>query len=143
MSEEDYNNLINELFQSDEWEKRAEAARKIGSLGEGRATNLLVRALKKEQDPSVINRIIEALGRIKDPKATMPIIDFLKTELNKSNPDNTRLFIIVESLMKIGDKRALSHLGILRNSCEADIKALTEEALQCIDPDWKRHVKEV
>ncbi|MBN1802673.1 MAG: HEAT repeat domain-containing protein [Candidatus Lokiarchaeota archaeon] len=142
MSEEEYNKLVNQLFQSEEWEKRAEAARKIGSLGEGRATNLLVRALNKEEDPSVLNRIIEALGRIRNAKATMPIIDFLKKELDKPIPDNTRLFIIVESLMKIGDKRALSQLGLLYDSCEADIKALTEEALQCIDPQWKTHLKE-
>ncbi|MFX1397243.1 MAG: HEAT repeat domain-containing protein [Promethearchaeota archaeon] len=143
MVEEEYNELVKLLFHSKKWEKRAEAARKIGSLSDGKATNILVRALNKEEDPSVINRIIEALGKIKDAKATMPVIEFLKKELEKSEPDNTRLFIIVESLMRIGDKRALSHLGLLHESCEADIKALTVEALECIDPDWKTTLKQV
>lgn len=141
MDNETYNELVNQLFTSSKWEKRAEAAREIGHLGEAKATNLLFRALKSEKDPTVINNIIEAMGRIKDPKATMPIVDFLKEELEKDEPDKTRLFIIVESLMKIGDKRALTHLGLLYNSCEADIKNITEEALECINPKWKETIK--
>ena len=114
---------------------------KIGHLKDGKATNLLVRALKSEKDPIVINSIIEAFGRIKNPKATMPIIEFLKKELENDDPDKTRLFVIIESLMKIGDKRALTHLGLLHKSCEADIKTITEEALECIDPMWKENLK--
>jgi HEAT repeat protein len=141
MENETYNKLVNQLFTSAKWEKRAEAAREIGHLGEAKATNLLFRALKSEKDAVVTNSIIEAMGRIKDPKATMPIIDFLKAELEKDDPDKNRLFVIVESLMKIGDKRALTHLGLLYNSCEADIKNITEEALECIDPNWKENIK--
>ena len=141
MENEKYNELVNQLFTSTKWEKRAEAARGIGHLGEAKATNLLFKALKSENDPIVTNSIIEAMGKIKDPKATMPIVDFLKEELEKNEPDKTRLFIIVESLMKIGDKRALTHLGLLHNSCEADIKTITEEALECIDPQWKDNLK--
>jgi len=141
MENDNYNELVNQLFTSSKWEKRAEAAREIGHLGEAKATNLLFRALKSEKDSIVINNIVEAMGRIKDPKATMPIIDFLKEELEKDEPDKTRLFIIVESLMKIGDKRALTHLGLLYDSCEADIKSITEEALTCIDPKWKQNLK--
>ena len=139
--EEQYNLLIKKLFGSENWEDRAEAARKIGHLEQGRATNLLIKALQNEKDDVVINRIIEALGRIKNAKATLPIIDFLKKELQKKEPNKNRLFIIVESLMKISDKRALSHLGLLYDSCEADIKDVTEEALKCIDPNWKENLK--
>jgi len=139
--EEQYNLLIKQLFGSEKWEERAEAARKIGHLEQGRATNILIRALQKENDEVVINRIIEALGRIKNAKATMPIIEFLKKELQKQGPNKKHLFTIVESLMKISDKRALSHLGLLYESCEADIKEVTEEALRCIDPNWKENLK--
>jgi len=139
--EDQYNLLIKQLFGSEKWEERAEAARKIGHLEQGRATNILIKALQKENDEVVINRIIEALGRIKNAKATMPIIEFLKKELQKVDPNKKRLFTIVESLMKISDKRALSHLGILYKSCEADIKEVTEEALRCIDPNWKENLK--
>ena len=141
MDNDNYNELVHQLFTSTKWEKRAEAAREIGHLGEAKATNLLVRALKSEKDPIVINSIIEAFGRIKDPKATMPITDFLKKEIESEEPDKTRLFVIMESLIKIGDKRALTHLGLLYSSCEADLKAITEEALKCIDINWKENLK--
>ena len=139
--EEQYNFLVKQLFGSEKWEDRAEAARKIGHLEQGKATNLLIRALQVEKDEVVINRIIEALGRIKNAKATMPIVEFLKKELEKEEPDKKRLFAIVESLMKISDKRALHHLGLLLESCDADIKEVTEEALKCIEPNWKENLK--
>jgi HEAT repeat protein len=140
---EDYNKHVKVLFSSSNWKNRAIAAQNIGQMKEARATNILSRALKSEKDIVVINRIIEAMGEIRDPKATMLIIDFLKEELEKSeeNQDKTRLFIIIESLMKIGDKRALEHLGILLDSCHNDIRKLTEEAFECIDPNWKMNVK--
>ncbi|MFX1572107.1 MAG: HEAT repeat domain-containing protein [Promethearchaeota archaeon] len=140
---EAFNRNVKALFDSSNWKDRAIAAQKLGQLKEARATNILTRALKSEGDAAVINRIIEAMGEIRDPKATMLIIDFLKEELKKpeEDQDKTRLFIIIESLMKIGDKRALEHLGILLESCHNDIRKLTEEAFECIDPNWKMNVK--
>ena len=137
----EYNLAIKNLFHGKIME-RATAARQIGHLKEGRATNLLVRALNSEEDSIVINRIIEAMGEIKDAKATMVIVELLKRELEKhdSEQDKSLLFLIVESLMKIGDKRALEHLGLLSRSCESDLKALTEEAIKCIDPNWKENL---
>ena len=140
---EAFNEYIKTLFNSSSFKERAIAAQNLGHLKEGRAINLLVRALKSENDDVVINRIIEAMGEIGDPKATMLIIEFLKQELEKSEEvqDKTRLFIIIESLMKIGDRRALEHLGILLDSCYSDIRKLTKEAFECIDPEWKINVK--
>ena len=137
----EYNLAIKNLFHGEIME-RASAARQIGHLKEGRATNILVRALNSEQDSIVINRIIEAMGEIKDAKATMVIVELLKRELDKheNEQDKSLLFLIVESLMKIGDRRALEHLGILSQSCESDLKELTEEAIECIDPDWKKNL---
>jgi len=137
----EYNLAIKNLFHGKIME-RASAARQIGHFKEGRATNLLVRALNSEEDPIVMNRIIEAMGEIKDAKATMVIVEILKRELKKheSEQDKSLLFLIVESLMKIGDKRALEHLGLLSRSCESDLKKLTEEAIECIDPNWKENL---
>ena len=139
----EYNLAIKNLFHGKIME-RASAARQIGHLKEGRATNLLVRALNSEEDPIVMSRIIEAMGEIKDAKATMVIVEILKRELKKheSEQDKSLLFLIVESLMKIGDKRALEHLGLLSRSCESDLKKLTEEAIECIDPNWKENLTE-
>jgi HEAT repeat protein len=142
---EAFNEYIKTLFNSSSFKERAIAAQNLGNLKEGRAINILARALKSEEDEVVINRIIEAMGEIGDPKATMLIIDFLKQELGKSeeDQDKTRLFIVIESLMKIGDKRALEHLGILLDSCHSDIRKLTVEAFECIDPDWKLNIKSI
>jgi HEAT repeat protein len=140
----EFNLAMKNLFHGEVME-RATAARKLGHLKEGRATNLLVKALNSEEDPIVINRIIEAMGLIKDPKATIPIVNILKQEIEKPEElqDKGRIFIIIESLMKIGDKRALEHLGILLDSCYEDIRKLTEEAFECIDPNFKLNLKKI
>ena len=137
----DFNNAIKNLFHGEVME-RVTAAKKLGDMKDGRATNLLIRALKSEKDDIVINRIIEALGDIKNSKATIPIAELLKAETQKpeEEQDKTRLFLIIESLMKIGDKRALAHLGILLNSCHSDIRKLTEEAFECIDLNWRENI---
>ena len=137
----EYNLAIKNLFHGKIME-RASAARQIGHFKDGRATNILARALNSEKDSVVINRIIEAMGEVNDAKATMVIVELLKRELVKheSKQDKSLLFLIVESLMKIGDKRALEHLGLLSRSCESDLKKLTEEAIECIDPNWKENI---
>lgn len=140
-SKETFSEYTKLLFKGKKWEERANAALKLGHFKDNANVDSLIKALKIEKDPAVIDRIIEALGNLKQNKATLPIIDFLKRELSKENQDKTRLFLIIESLMKIGDKRALTHLGILLNSCEEDIRTRTEEAFNCIDPTWKENVK--
>ena len=138
-----FNKAIKNLFHGKSWEQRATAASELGKLKEARATNLLTKALNSEKDPVVINRIIEAMGKIKDPKATIIIIEFLKKELElpEEKQNKKRLFLIIESLMKIGDKRALEHLGVLLNSCDSDIRSLTEDAFKCIDINWRNNLK--
>ncbi len=140
---ESFNTAMKNLFHGDSWEQRAAAAIELGKLKDSRATNLLAKAINSEKDSVVINRIIEAMGKIRDPKATMVIIHFLKQELEfpEEEQNKNRLFVIIESLMKIGDKRALEHLGILLNSCDSDIRSLTEDAFECIDLNWKQNIK--
>jgi HEAT repeat protein len=142
---EEFDLAIKTLFQGKTWNERAEAARQLGKFKDARATNLLSRALNSEKDEVVINRIIEAMGKIKDAKATMQIVNFLnqELELQEDEQNKKRFFIIIESLMKIGDKRALEHLGILLNSCHSEIRELTEQAFECIDPDWKQNLKKL
>ncbi len=137
----DFNENLRRLFNEEKWEDRAYAARNLGYMRDGRAVNLLVKAFKSEKNPSVINRIIEALGRIGHPKATMSIIEVLKREFDREFIDKMRLFYIIESLMKIGDERALAYLNILFNSSDTEIKDLTLEALDCIDPHWQKNIE--
>lgn len=136
------NKAIYNLFNAESTMERAKAANHLGYLKDGRAINSLAKALNSEKDQVVVNRIIEAMGEIKNPKATMLIVKILKEELKlpEENQDKQRLFLIIESLMKIGDKRALEHLGILLNSCHEDIRNLTAEAFECIDLNWRKNV---
>jgi len=136
-----FNTLIKKLFHDEDWQKRAEAARQLGLLKDGRATNLMCRALRSEKDHIVINKIIEALGRIRDGRATLRIIEQLKQEQEKYEPDKYRIIYIIESLTRIKDKRALAYLGPLLDSSDSEIKSLTLNAFNIIEPSWKEIIE--
>jgi HEAT repeat protein len=136
-----YNSLIKDLFHNEDWQKRAEASRELGIMGEGRAVNLLCRALRSEEDHIVTNRIIEALGRIGDGRATLRIIEKLKEELNQSDIDRYRIIYIIDALKNIKDKRALEYIGSFLNSSDEEIKNLTQEAFDYIEPNWREIIK--
>lgn len=136
-----FNSLIKQLFHDDDWQKRADAARELGIMKEGRSVNLLCRALRSEEDHLVINKIIESLGRIGDGKATLRIIEKLKDELNSSEPDKFRIIYILEALKKLKDKRALVYIGTFLDSSDMDIKNVTQEVFDSIEPNWKEIVK--
>ncbi len=132
-----YNALIKQLFHDEDWQKRAEAARELGIMEEGRAVNLLCRALRSEKDHLVINRIIEALGKIKDGRATLRIIEKLLEELDKSENDKFRIIYILEALKSIKDKRVLEYIGLFLNSSDKKLKNLTQEIFDLIEPEWR------
>ena len=138
-----FNALIKQLFHDRDHQKRAEAARQLGFLRDGRAVNLLCRALKNEYDSMVVNRIIEALGQIGDGRATLGIIEKLKEELDKPEIEKNKLKIIfiIESFMKIKDKRALVFIGHFLNSTDDKLKILAQKAFDEIEPNW-RHILE-
>ncbi len=140
------NDYIRIIFHDEEWEKRAEAARKLGYLQDTRAVNLMCRALINEKDYMVINRIIEALGRLGNPKATLVIVNKLKEEiknfLEKESVDKYRITIILESLININDKRALYIIGFFLNSLDDDLKSLTKKAFDKILPNWREYNNE-
>jgi len=139
---ENFNSLITQLFHAKEWEHRADAATQLGLLRDGRAVNLLCRALKLEKDDSVVIRIIEALGRIGSGKATLRIIEKLKIETDKDEFDKRTILIIIESLMKIRDKRALPYLSKFLTSKFEEIRQLTERAFNEIEPRWNDIINE-
>ncbi len=134
---ENYNDLIKQLFHAKKWEDRAEAARQLGFLQDGRAVNLLCKALKSEKDSSVSLRIIEALGRIGDGRATLRILENLNYELEKEHLDKRNLIFIIESLMRIKDKRALPQLSPFLDSEFEEIKNLAVKAFDSIEPRWR------
>ena len=137
----EFNALIKQLFHDNDWQNRAEAARLLGLLKDGRAINLMCKALRTEKDHTVINKIIEALGRIGDSRATLRIVEKFEEEQEKTEIDKFRIIYIIESLIKIKDKRALPYLGLLLNSSDEDIKNLALKAFDAIEPNWKEIVK--
>jgi len=138
-----YNELIRQVFHDKNSDKRAEAARQLGFLQDGRAVNLLCRALKTEDDPIVLNRIIEALGRIEDGRATLRIIEKLEEEIKKSEIelDKLRVIFIIESLTRIKDKRALESISYFLNSSDDKLLKLAENAFDEIKPDWRNIIE--
>jgi len=137
-----FNAVIKQLFHDKNWQKRAEAARQLGFLRDGRSVNLLCRALKSEKDQMVCNRIIEALGRIGDGRATLIIIERLKEEMNKQEADKMTVIYILESLTRIKDKRALVYIGNFLSSPDEEIKKLSENAFNVIEPKWRKILEE-
>ncbi len=137
----EFNAFIRQLFHDEDWQKRAEAARQLGLLKDGRSINLLCSALRSEKDHTVINKIIEALGRIRDGRATLRIIEQLKNEQEKDEPDKFRVIYIIESLTRIKDKRALAYLGPLLDSSDDEIKNLALNAFDIIEPNWKEIIE--
>jgi len=138
---ERYNSLINQLFHGEEWQERSEAARELGIMKEGRAVNLLCRALRTEQDKVVQDRIIGALGKIGDARATLRIIEKIKEMTDQDNIDRFRLINIIESLINIKDKRALVYIGPFLNIPDEDVRKVAENAFDIIEPNWREIIK--
>ena len=138
---EKFNSLIDQLFHGKEWQERSEAARELGMMKEGRAVNLLCRALRSEQDKVVQDRIIEALGKIGDGRATLRIIEKLKEMIDQDNIDKFRVINIIESLINIKDKRALVYIGPFLNTSEEEVRKVTENAFDIIEPNWRDIIK--
>lgn len=136
-----FNSLIKQLFHDSDWQKRADAARELGIMKEGRSVNLLCRALRSEKDHLVINRVIESLGRIGDGRATLRIIEKLNEELNSSEPDRFRIIYILVALTQIKDKRALEYIGPFLDSSDEEIKNLAQDAFDSIEPNWKQIIQ--
>lgn len=138
---EKFNGLINKLFHGKDWQERSEAARELGIMKEGRAVNLLCRALRSEQDKVVQDRIIEALGKIGDGRATLRITEILKEMIERDGIEKFRIINIIESLINIKDKRALVYIGPFLNTPEDDLRKIAENAFDIIEPNWREIIK--
>lgn len=138
-----FNRLIKQMLHDKESDKRGEAARQLGFLQDGRAVNLLCRALKTEEDPVVTNRIIEALGRIEDGRATLRIIEKLEEEIKKPEVelDKLRVIFTIESLTRIKDKRALKSISYFLNSSDDKLVQIAENAFDVILPNWRQIIE--
>jgi len=138
-----FNNLIKQMLHDKDSEKRAKSARQVGFLRDGRSVNLLCRALKTETNPNVVNRIIEALGRIGDGRATLGILEKFEIEMKKSenDSDKLRIIFIIESLTRIKDKRALEFISHYLDSPDNKIFSLAQNAFDIIQPNWREIVK--
>ena len=139
----DFNILIKKMLHDRDFEKRAGSARQLGFLRDTRSVNLLCRALKTEIHPTVVNRIIEALGRIGDGRATLSILEKLEIETKKSEKDLDRLRIIfiIESLTRIKDKRALEFISHYLDSPDDKLFKLAQNAFDIIQPNWREIIK--
>jgi len=138
-----FNNLIKQMLHDKDSEKRSESARQLGFLRDARSVNLLCRALKTETNPTVVNRIIEALGRIGDGKATLVILEKFEIEMKKSenDSDKLRIIFIIESLTRIKDKRALELISYYLDSSDDKLFKLAQNAFDIIQPNWREIVK--
>jgi HEAT repeat protein len=138
-----FNLLIRQMLHDKDSDKRAEAARQLGFLQDGRAVNLLCRSLKTEIDPIVVNRAIEALGRIADGRATLSVIEKLEEEIKKPELeiDKLRVIFIIETLTRIKDKRALESISYFLNSSDEELLQLAETAFDIIRPNWRQIIE--
>ena len=138
-----FNILIKKMLHDKDSEKRAESARQLGFLRDIRSVNLLCRALKTETNPIVVNRIIEALGRIGDGRATLSILEKFEIETKKSvnDSDKLRIIFIIESLTRIKDKRALEFISHYLDSSDDKLLQLAQNAFDIIQPNWRKIVK--
>jgi len=138
-----FNILIKKLLHDKDSEKRAGSARQLGFLRDTRSVNLLCRALETEINPTVVNRIIEALGRIGDGRATLSVLEKFKVEIKKSEneSDKLRIIFIIESLTRIKDKRALELISHYLNSPDDKLLQLAQNAFDIIEPTWRDILK--
>jgi len=138
-----FSNLIKQMLNNKDSEKRAGSARQLGFLRDARSVNLLCRALETEINPTVVNRIIEALGRIGDGRATLSVLEKFKVEIKKSEneSDKLRIIFIIESLTRIKDKRALELISNYLNSPDDKLLQLAQNAFDIIEPTWRDILK--
>lgn len=93
-----------QALNSEDWDKRMEAAEALGKIKDAKAVDSLIRALKDDEDGVVrmsvaeaLGKTIEALGKIGDARAVQPLLRALKDE------DQNIQCKAAEALGKIGD----------------------------------------
>jgi len=97
----------------------------LGELGDTRAEDVLMEALKKEQNQSLKNSIIIALGQVKSRKAVEQLLSLLN---DKRAPLECKQ-IIIESLGNIGDERAIEEIAKYLHIVEGGLRFTAIKAL--------------
>ena len=62
-------------------------------------------------------------------------------EIDSDNIDKFRVINIIESLISIKDKRALVYIGPFLNTSEEEVRKVTENAFDIIEPNWRQIIK--
>ncbi|MGD9764346.1 MAG: HEAT repeat domain-containing protein [Candidatus Binatia bacterium] len=116
--------LVQALGDSD-MRVRAKAIDACGTVRATEATPVLAQQLfLRGSEPEVKRRILAALGKIGDPRATKPIIDFLGRDL-----DHATRGTAIYALGDIADPEALEFLAVLeRTEPHPTLKRLAREA---------------
>jgi hypothetical protein len=107
---------------------RVKAIDTLGHLRAKDAVPLLVQRLfMRDTDGGTKQRILAALGKIGDPRATGPIVDFLGRDLDAATRGNA-----VFALGAIGDRAALPALTAVAEGEDEVLRGLAVEAIRKI-----------
>jgi HEAT repeat protein len=108
---------------------RIKAIEVLGNIRAKEATPLLIQQLfMRTTDEGTKQRILAALGKIGDPRATGPIVDFLSRDLQPAIRGNA-----IFALGEIGDRAALPPLETLANDGDDEVlRGLALEAIRKI-----------
>ncbi|TXT62986.1 MAG: putative lyase [Promethearchaeota archaeon] len=117
------------LERTSNWKIRRSCIRLLTKKG-GEETLKLLLEFTDDEDFYIRNWVLQAIGRLKDLENIEPIIALLEAE------DERIKLSAIESLGKIGDKRALSSLIGQMGETNWEIRKAVENALDKIDPSW-------
>jgi HEAT repeat protein len=108
---------------------RIKAIDTLGRIQAKEATPLLIQQLfMRDTDLGTKQRILVALGKIGDPRATNPIIDFMSRDLDPAVRGNA-----IFALGDIGDRAALPSLEALsKETQDPNLRGLALEAIRKI-----------
>jgi len=102
---------------------REKAAKALGQLGNNEAVMVLIEALNKKTNSSIVCSIIESLGKIGDVRSVDTLINFLANE----KPEIREC--TAASLGKLGDVRAVEHLIAALNDEEERVRWYAADSL--------------
>ena len=108
---------------------RVKAIDTLGQIRAKEATPLLVQQLfMRDIDLGTKRRILACLGKIGDPRATEPIVDFLARDIDPAVRGNA-----IFALGDIGDRAALPPLeNLARDGHDEVLRRVAEEAIRKI-----------
>ena len=107
---------------------RIKAIDTLGQIKAKDAISLLVQQLfMRDTDIGTKRRILVALGKIGDSRATGPFVDFLARDVDPSVRGNA-----IFALGDIGDPAAIARLETIANDGDAELRGLAAEAVRKI-----------